>query len=563
MSVVADQELGQEGVTSSGSLEPPAPDVVLRTAVPPYRLGELLLHIGEHKLTGRLSLSTDMGRRAILFHSGFPVFSQSSLFSERLGAIGVRHGFFSRDDVARALQFARDRKAGLGEALLELAYVSPARLFALLGVQLREVVAASCGGEPLRARFQSGGGPLRDVGVLKMHPLTAVLHMVASVPSAEQSRLHQMIGNRKVSRRPLPELAQQWLHDLGFMGDQLVTGQGDVVVSGLRSRLLARYRSEGDQAFIPANVPYAFAGTRAMASQVSPASVADLVALTLLVSGALRLCDPPPPISNRPGEVTSAADALRMALDQAMDRPLAETRPVPPPSEAAPADPAIETYLHAERDRGVAAAAAVWGPNADASDTALPSELLRLYLTLKPEKRSDVVLGVSANATPEQIMDAYARRAEVVASITADAAPSEHLNCRVAELGQRFDDALQMLLAKSQERRSLSPPAAARRGESLIPPPAPVPSLTPAEAAPNGEAVRAAAAAPQNGSSLAGTVTAPVSLRPPVAIPTEAPAAQPASEPRSWPKLVIVALAAMAIGYALRHFGGDPGPLLQ
>ena len=296
-----------------------------------------------------------------------------------------------------------------------------------------------------------------------------------------------------------------------------------------------------------------------MASQVSPSSVADLVTLTLLIASGLRLCDPPPPNSNRPGEVTSVADAMRMALDQAMERPLAETRPIPPPSEPAPADHAIETYLNAKRERSAAAAAAVWGPNADAGDTTVPSEVLRLYLTLKPEKRSELVLGVSSTATPEQVMDGYARRAELVASLTADAVSSEHLSCRIAELGQRFDEALQALLNKSPQRRSL-PPAAGTRRESLIPPPAPVPTFPLAEPPTNGEAVRSVP--PSNGST-AGTVSAPVSMRAPAPVASEALSPQAQPERRSWALMVAGALIALAIGYALRHFGGDPALFLR
>lgn len=586
---MSDQELGQEGITSSGSLGPPGPDVLLRMVVPPYRLGEMLLHIGEQKLTGRLALATDMGRRTILFHSGFPVFTQSSLFAERMGAIGVRHGFFGRQDVARALSFARDRKVGLGEALLELGYVNPARLYALLGVQLREVVAAACGSEPLRARFQSGPAALRDVAVMRMHPLTAVLAAVASLPNGEASSLLQSLLQRRLGKQPLPAIAQRWLVDLGFVGAQQL-GIGDVYVSAVRGRLLARYMTGAERAFDAAQVSFAFPGTRVMASPITPASVADLVTLTLLLSGALRLGDAAPRVVS--DDPPSVGDTLRAALEQATERPLAEGRPslMPPPNGAPAVDHAIEGYLHAPRDKGMGAALAVWGPSVEAADASVPPELLRMYLTLKPEKRPNVVLGVSADATAEQIMEAYARRAELVASMTAEAPASAHLSCRIAELGQRFDDALGALVPGAPVARHSLPPVAAApaagTASEIIPPPAK--SSDPAPAAASGEAIPSPVP-PRGDTRIAARIDAltqqvDANLRagnfgnvldaldaarlPDTSLPFNLLLSRAIAQRelegrrRARPLLIAAVLIGAAIGYAIRHFGGDPAVLL-
>ena len=445
--------------TSSGSLEPPGPDVLLRTVVPPYRLGELLLRIGELKLTGRLTLSSDMGRRTILFHSGFPVFTQSSLFAERLGAIGVRHGFFGREDVARALAHARDRRTGLGESLLELGYVDPARLHALLGVQLREVVIASCSGGPQRARFQSGGGPLRDVIILRLHPLTAVLATIAGLPSIEQSKLLHALADRRLGGTQVPAFARQWLNDLGYMGDNELLLQGEPTVSAARSRLLARYRAEAEKFFDPAQVGFSFAGARVLTNEVNAGRIADLVTLTLLMSGALELAPPDKPRTVRSEALANTAESLLSALEEPLERPVADARASSTSAHESVHDRAIEGYLNTRRERLLAVAAAVWGPSVESRDVTVPPELLRLYLTLKSEKRPEVVLGVSAGAAPEQVMQAYARRVELVASVD-QAGASEHLRCRAAELSQRFDDALDALLPGTTGRASLPPPPA-------------------------------------------------------------------------------------------------------
>ena len=102
-------------------------------------------------------------------------------------------------------------------------------------------------------------------------------------------------------------------------------------------------------------------------------------------------------------------------------------------------------------------------------------------------------------------------------------------------------EALAALLSKSNERRSLAPGGSPRK-ESFIPPPAPVPAIAREQPATNGEGPRKESVAP-NGSSTAGTINAPVSLRAPALLPVnDAPAPGFEPERRTWPTLLIVAL---------------------
>ncbi len=487
-----------EGIPATFSHEPPGPDVLLRTVVPPYRLGEMLLQIAELRLDGRLALVTDMGRRTIYFHSGLPVFSESSLFGERLGALGVRHGLLARHDVARALSYARDRGCGIGQALLENERIDSAGLFALLGVQLREVVAASCGGEPLRARFQAGRAGPDGVVILKLHPLTAVLNTLTLMPDEEQDRLLSAVGGRPVLGTPIPATAREWLTDLGYLGELDRLTLGTPTVSGMRSRLLARHRPGAEKCFDPDAVPYSLPGPRAAARPSAP-KVADLATLTLLMTGALKLGEPLQRTGSglerdAPASANGASNP-QISLASAAASPLAEIRPGPngaPPSEV---DRMIEAYLFAERDRALAAAAAVWGPSVEASDASVPVELMRLYLTLKPEKRPAVVLGVEASAPPEQILQAYARRAALLATIDRPNA-GPHLRCRAAELARCFELALEKLVPGASAG-ALSPEAGAADSTppapASVPPPARSQSQPPPAAAARGSAEASAA----------------------------------------------------------------------
>jgi hypothetical protein len=434
-------------------------------------LGGILLRIAELKLSGLLTLASDMGRRTIYFHSGFAVFSESSLFGERLGAVGVRHGLVRRNNVAKALAHARERSCGLGQALLELEYMDQAGLFALLGIQLREVVAASCGSEPLRARFSGGRGALRGVVVLRLHPLTAVLTAIVALPDEEQRKLLDAVGQRRVLSASIPPPAAQWLADLGYFGDLDRIGSGEPLLSALRSRLVARYRSGSERYFDPAEVPFSLPAPRDDQARPNPAKVADLATLTLLMSGALKLAEPAGGSGgNRASSVTDTTASLQLSFDGAVDRTSTEIRAGGGIGAVeSDADPAIAAYLMAARERELAGGAAVWGPSVEARDPLVPAELIRLYLTLKPEKRPAVVLGVSASAPSEQVTHAYARRAALLASMDGDEA-SPHLRCRVAELAQCFDDALEKLLPESVAQLSSSKAGAEHSAATGDPP---------------------------------------------------------------------------------------------
>jgi hypothetical protein len=365
-------------------------------------------------------------------------------------------------------------------------------------------VAASCGGTTQRARFQSSGGALRDVVILKLHPLTAALAAMAGLPAIEQAKLLEAVASRKLSSAPVPALARQWLNDLGYMGDNELLVQGEPSVSAVRSRLLARYRADAEKAFDPAQVPFAFAGARVLVQPCNPGRIADLVTLTLLMSGALKLADTTGRRAEGPNApLANTADSLQLALEEAVDRPLVEARASTAPAPTNAADRAIELYLNAKRERLVALEAAVWGPSAEVRDGSVPAELLQLYLTLKAEKRPEVVLGVEAGAPAEQVMQAYARRAGLLASVDR-ATASEHLRCRAAELSQRFDDALDALLPGSGGRASNPPP-----GTSLPPPGAPDAGTAAARAS-----VPAGAPAPERASAREPSQTNLATARP-------------------------------------------------
>lgn len=489
------------------SLEPHGADTVLRFNVPGYGLGALLTSIAGRGLSGQLSLATDVGRRTIHLHSGLPVFAQSSLVSERLGAIGVRHGFFSREDVARALAHGREQELELGQGLLDLGVVDPPGLFALLGVQVREIIAAACGSAPQRARL-TVGATSRDVMLLRLHPLTAVMMAVAALPAGERAKLLAELANRKLIAEPLPSIARDWLIDLGYLGELNALSHGELTMASLRTRLRARYRAGAEKIFDPGRSPFAAPGTRELCVlPPSAAGVADMVALTLLVSISTRLVPTEEPPASADEPLANTASGLQGWLARASALGTdAELLPYGA-SPGSPADRAIERYLRGERERTLALGTAVWGPSVEAGDGAMPHELQRLYVTLRSHPSAAAVLGVGPADSSDGWMQGYARRTELLASLVGGDA-SSLVRCRVAELRRRCDDALDALVSGTQFARAstlstsslagVSSPGVAMAAGAGRPSTAPVNAARPSTAPPGGARdVRPASQAPR------------------------------------------------------------------
>jgi hypothetical protein len=449
----------------SGALDSQGADTVLRVSVPGYGLGALLMSIASRGLSGQLSLVTDVGRRTIHLHSGLPVFAQSSLVSERLGAIGVRHGFFTREDVARALAHGREQELELGQGLLDLGVVDPPRLFALLGVQVREIIAAACGSAPQRARL-STGNTVRDAMMLRLHPLTAVMMAVSALPPIERAKLLAELAGQQLVAEPLPSIARDWLIDLGYLGELNALSHGELTLASLRTRLRARYRAGAEKIFDPGRSPFAAPGARELCVLPPSASgVADMVALTLLVSISMRLASAGEAGSSADEPLANTASGLRAWLARASAHGTdAELLPYGGPPTT-PADRAIERYLRGERERSLALASAVWGPSVEASDPAMPEELLRLYVTLRSQPSAPTVLGVALDEGADGWMKGFARRSELLSSFAGGDA-SSLVRCRVAELRRRCDDALDALVSGTALARPSALPASTLAGVS-------------------------------------------------------------------------------------------------
>lgn len=351
---------------------------LLRRDLPPYGLGPLLCQLGARRLTGRLELVQDTGSRTLYLVDGYPVFAQSTQFSERLGAVGLRYGLVARDALTAALANGRERGIRLGHALLERGGTTGSGLFQLLSTQFVEQMARACGPEPAKAIFIEDASVPATVATLGTTALSATLWAVRNLPVAARAAVMEAIGGCVIESDPLAPLASEWLTNLGYMGDPHDLLMGAARLDGARSKLMARLRTTSLALFDPTlGVP----GRRGESGRLNARQAADAVTLTLLLCGAARIAEPEA-LPDLPEDATPEATLLL----QALRRP---TQPIPEgPLGLEPSHSALDPehlYLTTPRDSRVSAQLELLGPTAelDPSEPGL-DQILGLYLTHKP-----------------------------------------------------------------------------------------------------------------------------------------------------------------------------------
>jgi curved DNA-binding protein CbpA len=100
-------------------------------------LPRLLLDLYRASFDGSLSLSRERAHKSFLLQEGVPIFAESNLSSETLGAQLIEAGKLTREDHARVSEHMAARKCREGTALLELGVIDPKSLFVALKEQVR------------------------------------------------------------------------------------------------------------------------------------------------------------------------------------------------------------------------------------------------------------------------------------------------------------------------------------------------------------------------------------------------------------------------------------------
>jgi CheY-like chemotaxis protein/tetratricopeptide (TPR) repeat protein len=135
--------------------------------------------------TGRLRIVSGTTEKRIYVSSGLPVYAESSLPEETLGAHLVANGKITEEQNATARREMTESGRRFGEALLKLNLIGPNELFAEMESHLTEKVVSAFSWRAGRYKFEDDENWKDDVVIARMKPGRIIIDGVRRYWSAE------------------------------------------------------------------------------------------------------------------------------------------------------------------------------------------------------------------------------------------------------------------------------------------------------------------------------------------------------------------------------------------
>jgi DNA-binding response OmpR family regulator/tetratricopeptide (TPR) repeat protein len=396
LTVSASQPARKDPSVKISAANPTAGSLAERT--PPL----MLLELWEQRVTGTLTLQRGKVKKVVTLIHGTPVHATSNLRTETLGHFLVARGVLDEQRHREALSRAQESQERIGEALVELGWMSDQDLIKQLAAQMRTKLVNLLRWKEGDWMFQPGldGVPAVQTpveaprmifsGLAKTahvdevaQQLAAVRGRIALTLRAERHReaFVRVFGDKgliALQRRPLLE-------------ELLVAGDPTPMLVQLDT-LLACAMAEVDSAAVPRREP------------PKPTEKADPIALQRLPARAHTVVEaPPPPSSNslydqlfgdEPTQVREAATLPLLSdgldadeLSGVMQVPRGLDRRTPAHGAAVLATPPLNAFEEAHAEQ-------------------LRQEVLHDYLAMQG-KDAYTILRVEPQATHEQIQAAY------------------------------------------------------------------------------------------------------------------------------------------------------------
>jgi hypothetical protein len=139
-------------------------------------LADVLQHLTRRQATGTLALYQDNVVKAIFVQKGEIVFATSTLKSDRLGEVLLRHGGISRSALKATTKVMQESGKREGETLVEMGILTPKALFEGLKLQVEEIIISAFLWEWGRYRFMEGPLPA--------HVVPLPIHLEQLLPKA-------------------------------------------------------------------------------------------------------------------------------------------------------------------------------------------------------------------------------------------------------------------------------------------------------------------------------------------------------------------------------------------
>lgn len=153
----------------------------LATLQPPLLFGELLVGLCDKGQTGALRITAGGQVTTIYLRDGVPVFAEHGSLGDTLGRILLREGRIDESQFSKAVDLITERlvdneQLRLGEALIELGYLTADEIFEALRAQVRRKIAASFAWGNFYADFQEGDEHLEGVNDFSIPVHQAIIH---------------------------------------------------------------------------------------------------------------------------------------------------------------------------------------------------------------------------------------------------------------------------------------------------------------------------------------------------------------------------------------------------
>jgi CheY-like chemotaxis protein/tetratricopeptide (TPR) repeat protein len=162
-------------------------------------LPEVIHAVFAENRTGRLRISSGTTEKRIYFQNGLPVFAESSLPEETLGAHLLARGRITPEQQARALDEMNRSGRLFGEALLMLNLIDPHELFTEIEAHLAEKVISSFGWFEGLYHFEADDSWKDDVIIARMKPGRILLDGVQRHWSAGEIHKHVRIDSHSTT----------------------------------------------------------------------------------------------------------------------------------------------------------------------------------------------------------------------------------------------------------------------------------------------------------------------------------------------------------------------------
>ncbi|MBN2804185.1 MAG: response regulator [Deltaproteobacteria bacterium] len=163
-----------------------------------YSIPEILHYIYQNKRTGRLRIVSGSNEKRIYFLNGNPVYSESSIPGETLGAFLIQNNIINADQHKTILQTMSANKIHYGEAMLSLNLLEPNELFKYLELHLREKVTAAFSWFTGQYLFEAGESWKDDIIIARLKSGRIILDGVIQYWSNEKINTLNPFKNKTI-----------------------------------------------------------------------------------------------------------------------------------------------------------------------------------------------------------------------------------------------------------------------------------------------------------------------------------------------------------------------------